>query len=70
MSTRARPHTQNSRNGRSRNDRLALNEEENSSHSPSYFEWREKTIRTQAFKPEPKPESKRNPILRLFRLFT
>lgn len=61
---------QSSRNGRSRNDRLDLIGEQDSSKSPSYFEWCEKTIRTQAYKPTPKPQPKGNAILRLFRLFT
>lgn len=61
---------QSPRNGRSRNERLALLDDDDSPQSPSYFEWREKTIRTQAYRLEPKPEPKRNAIQRLFRLFT
>lgn len=61
---------QTPRNGRSRNERLALLDDEDSPQSPSYFEWREKTIRTQAYKPTPKPAPKVNAIQRLFRLFT
>jgi hypothetical protein len=44
-----------------------LIEEEDRAHSPSYFEWRERTITTKAFKPAAKPQPKTNPILRLFR---
>ncbi|HEY0682882.1 MAG TPA: hypothetical protein VGD45_11175 [Steroidobacter sp.] len=60
---------QNRLRGRPRTDRLALIEEEDQARSPSYFEWCERTARTQAFKPAPKPEPKRNAIVRLFRLF-
>ncbi len=67
MSTRARSHQPAHR---PKTDRLALNDEESSSDSPSFFEWREKTIRTQAFKPTPPPRSKGNVIVRLLRMFT
>lgn len=37
--------------------------------TPSYFEWREQTIRTRAYRPEPKVEPKVNSLVRLFRRF-
>lgn len=52
---------------RSRTDRLALLDEKDPARSPSYFEWREQTIRTRVFRPEPKPQPKLNPFIRLFR---
>lgn len=55
--------------GRSLTDRLALLDEVDNSRSPSYFEWREQTITTKAFRPEPKPEAKVNSFVRLFRRF-
>jgi hypothetical protein len=56
--------------GRSLTDRLTLIDEESSGHSPSYFEWREKTITTKAFTPQPKSQPTGNSILRLFRRFS
>ncbi|WP_129646522.1 hypothetical protein [Peristeroidobacter agariperforans] len=60
---------QNQVRGRARIPRLTLNDEDDKSSSPSYFEWREKTIRTQAYRPEPKPQPKVNSLIRLFRRF-
>ena len=50
----------------SRNDRVAFLDEEEEARSPSYFEWREQTVRTPALKVEPKPGA----LTRLFRRFT
>ncbi|GFE87441.1 hypothetical protein [Steroidobacter agaridevorans] len=62
---------QNQARGRSRSriDRLSLIDEDDTPSSPSYFEWRERTIRTQAYRPEPKPQPKVNSLIRLFRRF-
>ncbi len=61
---------QNQLRGRARPQRLALlDEEDDKSSSPSYFEWRERTIRTQAYRPAQKPEPKVNSLIRLFRRF-
>jgi hypothetical protein len=54
---------------RSRPVRLELLDEEDKGVSPSYFEWREQTIRTQAFKPEQKAQPKGNSLIRLIRRF-
>lgn len=56
---------QNPLRTRARNDRLALLDEVEKSDSPSYFQWREQTIRTQAYQPVPKPQP--GSIVRLFR---
>jgi hypothetical protein len=61
------PLVQNQLRTRSRPVRLELFEEEDKGASPSYFEWREQTIRTQAFKPEQKPQPKANSLIRLIR---
>lgn len=60
---------QNQLRTRSRPVRLELLGEEDKGGSPSYFEWREQTIRTQAFKPERKPQVKGNSLIRLIRRF-
>ncbi|MDY6948473.1 MAG: hypothetical protein SXG53_22460 [Pseudomonadota bacterium] len=60
---------QNQLRGRSLTDRLTLIDEVAPGQSPSYFEWREQTITTKAFKPQPKPQAAANSILRLFRRF-
>lgn len=60
---------QNQLRTRSRPVRLELLDEQQKGGSPSYFEWREQTIRTQAFKPEPKSVPKANSFIRLFRRF-
>lgn len=60
---------QNQVRGRARIPRLALKDEDDTPSSPSYFEWREQTIRTQAYRPEPKPQPKVNSLIRLFRRF-
>jgi hypothetical protein len=52
---------------RSRIDRLTLIGEEDKASSPSYFQWREQTIRMQAYRPEPKPQPRSNLFIRLFR---
>ena len=54
---------------RPRIDRLTLNDEDDKSSSPSYFQWCEQTTRTQAYRPEPKPQPKVNSLIRLFRRF-
>jgi hypothetical protein len=55
---------------RSQAARLKLLDEEDKGRSPSYFEWREQTITTQAFKPAVrKQQPKGNPLVRLFRRF-
>jgi hypothetical protein len=59
---------QNQLRARSRPVRLELLGEEDKATSPSYFQWCEQTIRTQAFKPE-KPQPKLNSLIRLFRRF-
>jgi hypothetical protein len=60
---------QNQLRGRSLADRLILIDEQDNGQSPSYFEWREQTITTKAFKPQPKPQPVTNSIVRLFRRF-
>jgi hypothetical protein len=60
---------QNPLRARSRIDRLTLLDEEKKASSPSYFEWRERTIRMQAFKPVAKPQAKAGSLARLFRRF-
>lgn len=60
---------QNPVRGRPRVHRLALLDEEDSSSSPSYFEWREQTVRTRAYQPVPKAQPKLNSFIRLFRRF-
>jgi hypothetical protein len=60
---------QNQLRTRSRPVRLELLDEEQKEGSPSYFQWREQTIRTEAYKPEAKPQPKVNSIIRLFRRF-
>lgn len=60
---------QNQLRTRSRSLRLELLDEEQKEGSRSYFEWREQTIRTEAFKPERKSAPKANPLIRLFRRF-
>ena len=55
--------------GRSLTDRLTLIDEAGSGHSPSFFEWREQTITTKAFKPQPKPQPVASSFVRLFRRF-
>ena len=60
---------QNQLRTRSRTLRLELLDEQQKGGSPSYFEWQEQTIRTQAFKPEAKPQPKANSLIRLFRRF-
>lgn len=60
---------QNPLRARSRTDRLALLDEVDKGDSPSYFVWREQTIRTQAFKPAVKSQPKANSLIRLFRRF-
>jgi hypothetical protein len=60
---------QNQLRSRSRPVRLELLDEEEKGGSPSYFEWREQTVTTKAFKPEQKPQPKANSLIRLFRRF-
>ena len=60
---------QNQPRGRSLTDRLVLIDEEPEGTSPSYFEWREQTVRTEAYRPEQKPQPKGNTIVRLLRRF-
>jgi hypothetical protein len=60
---------QNQLRSRSRALRLELLDEAQKGGSPSYFEWREQTIRTVAFKPERKSPAKANSLIRLFRRF-
>ncbi|HEY5758583.1 MAG TPA: hypothetical protein VIU34_22310 [Steroidobacter sp.] len=60
---------QNQLRSRSRPVRLELLDEEDKGGSPSYFEWREQTVSTKAFKPEQKPQPKANSLIRLFRRF-
>ena len=60
---------QNHLRSRSRTDRLVLIDEEDKASSPSYFQWREQTITTKAFKPAPQPQPKANSLVRLFRRF-
>lgn len=60
---------QNQLRTRSRSLRLELFDEAQKGGSPSYFQWQEQTIRTQAFKPEPKSVPKVNSLIRLFRRF-
>ncbi|WP_153067139.1 hypothetical protein [Steroidobacter cummioxidans] len=54
---------------RSRIDRLSFLDEDDKSSSPSYFEWREQTIRTQAHQPVAKSQPKTSSLVRLFRRF-
>jgi hypothetical protein len=61
---------QNQLRSRSRPVRLELLDEAEKGGSPSYFEWREQTISTKAFKPEQKSEPKASSLIRLFRRFT
>jgi hypothetical protein len=60
---------QNQLRSRSRPVRLELLDEEDKGASPSYFQWREQTISTKAFKAEQKPQPKANSLIRLFRRF-
>ncbi|WP_129774796.1 hypothetical protein [Peristeroidobacter soli] len=60
---------QNQLRARSRIGRLTLIDEDDKSSSPSYFEWREQTIRMQAFKPVAKAQPKAGSLARLFRRF-
>jgi hypothetical protein len=60
---------QNQLRSRSRPVRLELFDEEDKGGSPSYFEWREQTVTTKAFKPEQKPQPKANSLIRLLRRF-
>jgi hypothetical protein len=55
--------------GRARDPRLTLNDEDEKASSPSYFQWREQTIRTKAYQPQAKPQPKVNSLIRLFRRF-
>lgn len=54
---------------RARIDRLTLLDEADKSSSPSYFQWREQTIATQAYRPVAKAPPKGNSLVRLFRRF-
>ena len=60
---------QNQLRGRSLADRLTLSDEVDNARSPSYFEWREQTITTKAYKPTVQVQSKGNSLVRLFRRF-
>ncbi|WP_293863086.1 hypothetical protein [Steroidobacter sp.] len=53
---------------RTSTDRLGLADEPQSD-SLSYFQWQERTVRTTAFKVEPKLQPKQSRIVRLFRRF-
>lgn len=54
---------------RSRIDRLSFIDEDDKSSSPSYFEWREQTIRAKAYQPVVKSQPKTSSLVRLFRRF-
>ena len=60
---------QNQVRGRTRAPRLTLVDEDEKSSSPSYFQWREQTIRTQPYRPAVQPQPKVNSLIRLFRRF-
>jgi len=55
---------------RSRIDRLSFLDEDKKSSSPSFFEWREQTIRTKVYEPVAKPQPKAGSFVRLFRRFS